>query len=63
MHQSLYTALQGAGSIVMNGRERILAALHGDLPDRVPFAPNIYQWFYIKQRQGTLPEEVANFER
>ena len=44
----------------MNGRERILAAFHGETPDRVPFAPNIYQWFYVNQRQGTLPREVAN---
>jgi hypothetical protein len=44
----------------MNGRERILAAFHGETPDQVPFAPNIYQWFYVNQQQGTLPEEVAD---
>ncbi len=43
----------------MNGRERILAAFHGDQPDVVPFAPNLYQWFYVNQRQGTLPLEIA----
>ncbi|MEA3334868.1 MAG: uroporphyrinogen decarboxylase family protein [Chloroflexota bacterium] len=44
----------------MNGRERILAAFHGRQPDFVPFAPNIYQWFFVNHRQGTLPVEVAD---
>ena len=43
----------------MNGRQRILAAFRGEQPDTVPFAPNIYQWFYYHYRNGTLPAEVA----
>jgi len=46
----------------MNGRERILAAFHGEQPDVVPFAPNIYQWFYVNHRQGALPAELAHAE-
>jgi hypothetical protein len=43
----------------MTGRERILAAFHGAAPDTVPFAPNIYYWFYNRKVRGTLPEEIA----
>ncbi|MEK7405215.1 MAG: uroporphyrinogen decarboxylase family protein [Acidobacteriota bacterium] len=43
----------------MTGRERILAAFRGEQPDAVPFAPNIYHWFYSRQRNGTLPPELA----
>ena len=42
----------------MNGRERILAALAGETPDRVPFAPNIWQWYHANDYTGTLPEAV-----
>lgn len=44
----------------MTGRERILAAFQGEPADFVPFAPNIYQWFYTHYSNGTLPEEVAD---
>ncbi len=43
----------------MTGRDRLLAAFHGEMPDRVPFAPNIYYWFYNRKVRGTLPAEVA----
>jgi hypothetical protein len=43
----------------MNGRERLLAAFRGAPVDTVPFAPNLYQWFYYHWRNGTLPAEVA----
>ena len=42
----------------MTGKERILAALAGEKPDRVPFVPNIWQWFYVNELQGTLPESI-----
>lgn len=45
--------------MAMTGRERILAAFHGGQPDCVPFAPNIYYWFYNRLARGTLPEEIA----
>ena len=42
----------------MTGKERILAAVSGERPDRVPFAPNIWQWYHANDYNGTLPEEV-----
>lgn len=42
----------------MTGRERVLAVLRGELPDRVPFCPNIGQWFDYHKHNGTLPEEL-----
>ena len=44
----------------MTGRERILAALKGEKTDFVPFAPNLYLWFYYHQLKGTLPVELAD---
>ena len=44
----------------MTGRERILAAFNGGAADLVPFAPNIYLWFYYHRYHGTLPAELAD---
>ena len=44
----------------MTGRERILAAFNGTQHDFVPFAPNVYLWFYYHKYRGTLPVELAN---
>jgi hypothetical protein len=44
----------------MTGRERILAAFNGGAADLVPFAPNIYLWFYYHRYHGTLPAEIAD---
>jgi uroporphyrinogen-III decarboxylase len=44
----------------MTGRERVTAALRGGRPDRVPFAPNIGQWFDWHRTRGSLPPELAN---
>ncbi|MCC6679700.1 MAG: hypothetical protein IT445_02250 [Phycisphaeraceae bacterium] len=38
----------------------MLAALAGDKPDRVPFVPNIWQWFYVNRERGTLPAALAD---
>ena len=46
----------------MNGKERILAAFKGKSVDYVPFAPNIYQWFYYHQVHNKLPAAVADAE-
>jgi hypothetical protein len=46
----------------MTGKERILAAFRGEQPDFVPFAPNIYQWFYYHRLKGSLPAGVAGAE-
>lgn len=44
----------------MTGRERIHAALKGEPVDRVPFALNIWQWFYAQLYRGTLPDEYVD---
>jgi hypothetical protein len=43
----------------MTGKERILATLSGRAPDRVPFVPNIWQWYHVNQYNGTLPPALA----
>jgi len=44
----------------MNGKQRLLAALAGERPDRVPFAPNIWQWFHVNDYNGTLPAAIGD---
>jgi hypothetical protein len=44
----------------MTGKERLLAALAGEKPDRVPFAPNIWQWYHVNDYNGTLPPELSH---
>jgi len=44
----------------MNSRQRILTVLEGGIPDRVPFAPNIWQWFEYQKLHGLLPPELAD---
>lgn len=46
----------------MNGKQRILQTLGGETPDRVAFVPNIWQWFHVNQRRGTLPAALAGLE-
>lgn len=43
----------------MTGKERLLAALAGEKPDRVPFAPNIWQWYHVNDYNGTLPHAIG----
>jgi hypothetical protein len=42
----------------MTHRERILAAIRGQQPDRLPFAPRLEFWYRARLLNGTLPEEV-----
>ncbi len=44
----------------MNGRERLLAALTGEQPDAIPFAINLWQWFYATRSRNALPAEIAH---
>ncbi len=46
----------------MNSKERVQAVLEGGVPDRVPFAPNIGQWFSYHKHSGTLPPELEGCE-
>ena len=42
----------------MTSRERLLAVLQGQIPDRIPFAPNIWQWFEYHKLHDQLPVEL-----
>jgi len=41
----------------MSFRARARAALHGELPDRVPYAPRLDLWHTARSAAGTLPSE------
>ncbi len=43
----------------MTHRERILAAIRGETPDRLPWVPRLEFWYRARIRQGTLPAGVA----
>ncbi|MBI3682417.1 MAG: hypothetical protein HY235_18715, partial [Acidobacteria bacterium] len=42
----------------MTDRERILAAIRGDIPDRLPWVPRLEFWYRARLRSGTLPAEL-----
>jgi hypothetical protein len=42
----------------MTHRERMLAAVEGRVPDRLPFAPRLEFWHRARLRGNTLPEEL-----
>ncbi|MBI1792154.1 MAG: hypothetical protein HYR60_31915 [Acidobacteria bacterium] len=44
----------------MTDRERILAAIRGDTPDRLPWAPRLDFWHRARLRAGTLPAELRS---
>ena len=39
----------------MTHRERVLAAIRGEVPDRLPWVPRLEFWHRARRRQGTLP--------
>lgn len=41
----------------MTTKERMIALLNGELPDRIPFAPRMDLWYVAAQATGRLPEE------
>ena len=41
----------------MTHRERILTAIRGEVPDRLPWVPRLEFWHRAHLRQGTLPSE------
>jgi len=43
-------------------RERILAAIRGDVPDRLPWVPRLEFWHRARLRQGTLPQELRSLD-
>lgn len=44
----------------MTHKERILAAIRGELPERLPFAPRLDLWHIANSRKGTIPEKYKN---
>jgi len=44
----------------MTHRERILRAIRGEMPDRLPFAPRLDLWYTANAQSGTLPEKYKN---
>ncbi len=43
----------------MNNRERVLAILSGQPPDRVPWIPRMSLWYTARRRTGTMPGRWA----
>jgi uroporphyrinogen-III decarboxylase len=41
----------------MNNRERMLAIMAGEPPDRIPWIPRPEIWYQAHKRQGTLPQD------
>jgi corrinoid protein of di/trimethylamine methyltransferase len=44
----------------MTHRERILKAIRGEMPDRLPFAPRLDLWYTANTQSGTLPGKYKN---
>ena len=44
----------------MTHRERILAAIRGEAPDRLPWVPRLEFWHRARLREGTLPAELRS---
>jgi len=44
----------------VTGKQRILETLAGHEADRVPFVPNVWQWFHVNRTRATLPEQLAS---
>lgn len=42
----------------MTERERILAAIRGDIPDRMPWVPRLEFWYRARVRSGTMPSAL-----
>jgi len=43
----------------MTHRERLLAILDGQPPDRIPWIPRLLLWYNARQKTGTMPPEYA----
>jgi uroporphyrinogen-III decarboxylase len=44
----------------MNNRQRILAAIRGDKPDRLPFVPRLEFWYRARLRNQSLPADLRS---
>lgn len=46
----------------MTSQQRLLDLLAGNIPDRVPFSPNLWQWFEYQKLHRLLPPELKACE-
>lgn len=46
----------------MTHRERILAAIRGQVPDRLPWVPRLEFWYRARKRAGTLPAGLESLD-
>jgi len=44
----------------MTDRGRMMAAIQGEAPDRLPWTPRLEFWYRARVRNGTLPAEVRS---
>ena len=44
----------------MTDKQRMLTAMRGGMPDKIPFAPRLDLWFAANKAKGTLPEKYRN---
>ena len=42
----------------MTDRERILATIRGDVPDRIPWVPRLEFWYRARNRRGDMPDHL-----
>ena len=42
----------------MNDHERILAAVRGEVPDRIPWIPRLEFWYRARLRRGNMPDDL-----
>jgi len=45
----------------MNQRERVLAVLSGDTPDRIPWVPRLDLWYQARLAEKNMPARYENF--
>ena len=43
-------------------KQRMMATIRGEMPDRIPYAPRLDLWFAANQKRGTLPRPYSGFE-
>ena len=46
----------------MTNRERILAVIEGNRPDKIPWFPRLQLWYNFHKNSGTLPDKYRNWE-
>ena len=42
-------------------KQRMMATIRGEMPDRIPYAPRLDLWFAANKKRGTLPRPYSGF--